>query len=151
MIGLGSDKKLKGKCSHNFRQALIYQTGWKFYQAFNTLSELLPNLFYYCKLYWSAEILRRFSKEKKKGKERGPQLDAADIKMREEVKERGRGMDLVALLQTPYNNLTTTFEPLPTLFDTHNPLNTTPSQPHYNPHITFRYNQPLPPTRCSEN
>ena len=42
-------------------------------------------------------ILRRFSKERKKGKERGPQLDAADIKMREEVKERGRGMDLVAL------------------------------------------------------
>ena len=61
-------KKLKRKCSHNVRQALMHQTGWKFYQAFNTLSELLPNLFYYCKLYWSAVILRRFSKERKRGK-----------------------------------------------------------------------------------
>ena len=38
-----------------------------------------------------------FFQGEEKGKERGPQLDAADIKMREEVKERGRGMDLVAL------------------------------------------------------
>ena len=55
-------------CSHNFRQAVIYQTGWKFYQAFNTLSKLLINLFSYCKLYWPAVILRRFSKERKRGK-----------------------------------------------------------------------------------
>ena len=112
--------------------------------SFTKLLTLYPNCFQICSttancigLPWFWDVFPR----RGKGEERGPQLDAADIKMREEVKERGRGMDLVAPLQTPYNNLTTTFQP--------SSIHTTPSQPHYNPHILFQNNQPLPPARCS--
>ena len=114
--------------------------------SFTKLLTLYPNCFQICSttancigLLWFWDVFPR----RGKGEERGPQLDAADIKMREEVKERGRGMDLVAPLQTPYNNLTTTFQP--------SSIHTTPSQPHYNPHIPFQNNQPLLPARCNED